>query len=149
MNNTASQEPQGATPDDARNFVWALLGTAHAVEDKLERALGEAGLSSPKFTVLTQLVTAGEPLTLGEIAARLACVRSNVTQLVDRLETEGLVRRVASPDDRRSILAELTPLGRERQAAGAAMASSVHEEFAKAMSGLNITAIEQALIALK
>jgi DNA-binding MarR family transcriptional regulator len=149
MNNTAPEESLPPTADAARDLMWALLGTAHNVEDRLERAFGEVGLSSPKFTVLSHLVAAGEPLALSEIAARLACVRSNVTQLVDRLEAEGLVRRVASPDDRRSILAELTPLGRERQTAGAAKAAMVHDAFAKAMGGIDIASLEKALDALK
>jgi DNA-binding MarR family transcriptional regulator len=45
-------------------------------------------------------------------------VRSNITQLVDRLEAEKLVVRVDDPQDRRSIRAELTAEGRKRHAAG-------------------------------
>jgi DNA-binding MarR family transcriptional regulator len=46
----------------------------------------------------------------------MACVRSNMTQLIDRLEADKLVRRVDDPGDRRSIRAELTKEGRERYA---------------------------------
>ena len=56
------------------------------------------------------------PLRL--LAEQCSCVRSNITQLVDRLEAEKLVRRADDPKDRRSILAELTPEGRSRHAAG-------------------------------
>lgn len=66
-----------------------------------------------KFGVLSRLVEAGEPLTLGSLAERCSCVRSNITQLVDRLQVEKLVERVADPTDRRSIRASLTRLGRE------------------------------------
>jgi DNA-binding MarR family transcriptional regulator len=45
-------------------------------------------------------------------------VRSNITQLVDRLEAEKLVTRSDDPRDRRSVRAELTAKGRERHAAG-------------------------------
>ena len=38
-------------------------------------------------------------------------MKSNVTQLVDRLEAEQLVRRVPDPSDRRSVRAEITPDG--------------------------------------
>ena len=34
-----------------------------------------------------------------------------MTQLVDRLEADGLVRRVADPTDRRSVKAEITDEG--------------------------------------
>jgi DNA-binding MarR family transcriptional regulator len=67
--------------------------------------------------VLAKLVAAGESLPLGTLAERMACVRSNMTQLIDRLEADKLVRRVADPGDRRSIHAELTKEGRERYAA--------------------------------
>ena len=45
-------------------------------------------------------------------------MRSNITQLVDRLEADVLVARADDPHDRRSILAGLTEEGRRRQAAG-------------------------------
>jgi MarR family 2-MHQ and catechol resistance regulon transcriptional repressor len=111
MNDMAPTQPDGAA---ASANVMAVLHAAHAVEAKLEAACGRAGLSMAKFSVLSQLVEAG----------RLSCVRSNMTQLIDRLESEGFVRRVNCPTDRRSVKAEITELGKDRQAVAA-------EEFAK------------------
>jgi DNA-binding MarR family transcriptional regulator len=110
--------------------MWSLLHAAQAVERRLDVALEVVDLSSPKFTVLSILVDASEPLTLSELAAKAACVRSNMTQLIDRLEADGLVRRVDDPRDRRSVRAELTAVGRERQAAGARQMETVREQFA-------------------
>jgi DNA-binding MarR family transcriptional regulator len=93
-----------------------LIFFLHTVEERLEAALEPLGLSVAKFGVLAKLVAAGESLPLGTLAERMACVRSNMTQLIDRLEAEKLVRRVADPGDRRSIHAELTREGRERYA---------------------------------
>jgi DNA-binding MarR family transcriptional regulator len=45
-------------------------------------------------------------------------VRSNITQLVDRLEADKLVVRSDDPRDRRSVRAELTEEGRSRHAGG-------------------------------
>ncbi|HKY97065.1 MAG TPA: MarR family transcriptional regulator, partial [Gemmatimonadaceae bacterium] len=98
-----------------------------------------------KHTALTKLQEAGEPLTLSDLAERLSCVRSNITQLVDRLESDGLVRRVADPSDRRSIRAELTDLGKERQVAGAAEMTRVHQEVIEKLGGADLNAIETAL----
>ena len=53
--------------------------------------------------------------TLSELASRMICVRSNITQLMGRLEADGLVQREEDPHDRRCVRATLTPLGRERQ----------------------------------
>lgn len=110
--------------------MWSLIHAARAVEQRIESALDAVQLSLPKFTVLTTLVDAGIPLTLSELAARSSCVRSNMTQLIDRLETDGLVRRVDDPHDRRSVRAELTPVGRERQTAGARQMDTVRDQFA-------------------
>lgn len=91
-----------------------ILGTLHAVEARLEAALEPLGLSLAKFKTLHTLVTAGEPLPLRTLAEHAACVRSNITQLVDRLEAEKLVIRSDDPNDRRSIRAEPTAEGRAR-----------------------------------
>ena len=82
-----------------------------------------------KQSALTQLALAGEPLTLGDLAARLSCVRSNITQLVDRLEADGLVRRVDDAADRRSVRAELTDRGRDKQVVGQSEMERVQTEI--------------------
>jgi DNA-binding MarR family transcriptional regulator len=95
-----------------------VTGTLHVIVGRLEAALEPLGLSLAKFGVLSKLVASKEPLPLRLLAEQCACVRSNITQLVDRLEADKLVRRADDPKDRRSILAELTPEGRSRHSAG-------------------------------
>jgi DNA-binding MarR family transcriptional regulator len=132
------------TPPAVEHSLDALLGAAHAVESRLEGVLGEIGLSPSKLKVLTALVEAGESLPLSAVADRCSCVRSNVTQLVDRLEEEGLVRRVSSPDDRRSVRAEITRAGRERETEGARLLAAVEAEVSQALPG----SVRQALLRL-
>ena len=86
--------------------------------ERIGEALAKVGLSYPKYEVLENLRAASEPLSLGVIAECQSCARSNITQLVDKLEAEGLVQRVADPEDRRGIRAELTEAGRERVVEG-------------------------------
>ena len=50
-------------------------------------------------------------MPLGRLATTLACDASNVTGLVDRLESRGLVRRQSADHDRRSKMLHLTPAG--------------------------------------
>jgi len=57
-------------------------------------------------------------------------VRSNITQLVDRLESDGLVKRVDDPADRRAVLAAVTALGVERFAAATTAISEVQTDLA-------------------
>ncbi|MFL5402294.1 MAG: MarR family winged helix-turn-helix transcriptional regulator [Gemmatimonadales bacterium] len=127
----------------------SLLEVARALEARLEEAFVAVGLSSPKYSVLSQLVRAGQPLTLGELAARVCCVRSNMTQLMDRLETEGLVRRIDDPVDRRIVRAAITPLGAEREAAGTKQMDRIQSEFAAELPGTDRAALERVLSGLK
>jgi len=131
-----------AAPQDV---MWSLLQAAGAVEGRLEAALAEVGLSGAKLAALTQLVEADEPISLSELASQCACVRSNITQLVDRLESDKLVRRIDDPNDRRSLRAQITPLGRERQAAGAKKIEAVRKQMAAALKAIDGAALERAL----
>ena len=98
---------------DALDTVLALLHTADAARAHIESRLAVENLSHPKLAALQALHEAGESLPLTQLASRLSCVKSNVTQLVDRLEADGFVRRRDDPDDRRSRLAVMTPAGRK------------------------------------
>jgi DNA-binding MarR family transcriptional regulator len=130
------------------NLTMSILHAAHAIEDRIEKALDTVGLSIAKHSALTKLQEAGEPLTLSELAERLSCVRSNITQLVDRLEADGLVRRVADPDDRRSVRAELTEVGAEKQVAGSAEVARIHGEIADRLASADLGTLESALSTL-
>jgi DNA-binding MarR family transcriptional regulator len=129
--------------------AFALVHAAQAIEDRWQEALATVGLSTAKQGALTVLVDAGEPLSLGELAARLTCVRSNITQLVDRLAAEGLVRRVENTTDRRSKKAAITPLGIDRQGAGARAMERVQKELGSALSGVDVAGLERLLTKLK
>jgi len=106
---------RGAT---ASALVFSFLETAEAVEARLEAAVNPLGLSLAKLAVLHFLADAKEPLPLSALAERQHCVRSNITQLVDRLEKDGLVRRRADSNDRRSVRAALTAAGTRAHAEG-------------------------------
>src|SRR6476620_6682269 len=110
MNRIASQSPLVD--------LATILRTAHAAEGEVESKLSEIGLSLAKLIALKALSDAGESLPLTQLAERLSCVKSNITQLVDRLEADGLVNRAGDPNDRRSRLAVLTDAGRAAFAKG-------------------------------
>src|SRR5436305_8999984 len=90
--------------------VWALLRMLFGQQRRrFLIAASELDLHPAQAGALLQLAS---PLPMNELASLLACDNSNVTGLVDRLETRGLVARQASPDDRRVKHAVLTPAGR-------------------------------------
>ena len=115
--------------DSGRTGLFAVLHAASALETRVEERLADASLSLPKLAALHQLAQAGDSLPLGQLAERLACVKSNVTQLVDRLEADGLVVRAADPNDRRSRLAVLTEAGKTAYARGSQIQQHVEREI--------------------
>ena len=114
--------------------MLGLLEVARIVQERVDRALESVGLSGPKYLTLEQLVRAEEPVSLSALADCRKCVRSNMTQLVDRLEADGLVERVADPDDRRAVRARVTKLGERRFAAGTMAIREVQNDLASRVS---------------
>ena len=115
----------------------------------MEEALDGVGLSTAKFSVLSELVKSGEALSLSDLASRLSCVRSNMTQLVDRLEADGLVKRVADPNDRRGVRAQITTAGREKQRAGAEQVEQVEAKLEESVAESDRVAFGRMLAALR
>src|SRR4030088_547883 len=104
--------------DTPKTTMLSFLEAAELWQSRLEEALKAVDLSPPKFAALDHLMQVGEPVPLRVLSEGLHCVPSNMTQLMDRLEGEGLVRRRADPADRRIVRAELTKLGKQRATAG-------------------------------
>jgi DNA-binding MarR family transcriptional regulator len=107
----------------------SLLHTAHTAQAEVESKLSALGLSLPKLLALKALSEAGESLPLSQLAERLSCVKSNITQLVDRLEADGFVARKADPNDRRTRLAVLTAAGRKACKEGTRLQQETEREL--------------------
>ncbi len=143
-------DPAPVTEERAADPLFVmLLETTKALQDRLEEALRTVGLSRAKMEALDQLVRAGEPKSLRALAEGQRCVPSNITTLVDRLEADGLVRRVDDPADRRSVRAELTPFGVERAMIGTEVLRRVQEEFASSLSVSERAALRGILASLR
>ena len=132
-----------------KGSLIALIQAARTVQDELERALETIGLSPAKYQALDALVRAGQPLALSELAGCLNCVRSNITQLADRLEADGLVRRVDDASDRRAIRAVVTPLGVERHGAATEVLQELQLAFSSRMSPADEKAFVRVLATLR
>ena len=133
----------------AQGPVLAWIEAGAVLGGRIEKALEELDLSLAKLKVLSYLAESRQSLALSEIAAKLNCVRSNVTQLVDRLETEGLVRRLYDPSDRRTVRAELTEAGRQKQVAGAKALAKAEAELSNGLSEADLAAISRLSAAIK
>ncbi|MEZ6197156.1 MAG: MarR family transcriptional regulator [Planctomycetota bacterium] len=78
---------------------------------RLRTADGSAPVSPARLSLLSILVFAG-PRTVGELARLEQVSQPTISNLVAALEAEGLVRRVADPDDGRRREIRATPAGR-------------------------------------
>ena len=130
-------------------IFFMLLEAGRAQFARLEEALKSVGLSAAKYYVLSQLAESREPVPLRQLAQEQECVPSNMTTLVDRLEADGLVRRVDDPTDRRSKRAELTELGRQKAVAGAKVVEEVETAFAESLGPTERLALEKVLSAIR
>jgi len=129
--------------------MFTLLGAASSIHDFVESRLSTVGLSIPRLAALQRLVDAGGSLPLGQLADRLACVKSNVTQLVDRLEAEGMVTRSPDPEDKRSRLAIITDAGLRIHQDGAKIQHQVEEELFATLSVDDAARLSEIVAKLK
>jgi DNA-binding MarR family transcriptional regulator len=81
---------------------------------KVDAVMKDHGLTFTRYEVLVWLVAEPDSArALSWISTVLRVPPATVTNVIDRLEADGLVRRVAHPTDARTTLAEITDRGRE------------------------------------
>lgn len=96
-------------------LVTSIMRAQQIMLSEVERVLRPFGLTFARYEVLMLLhFSRSGALPVGKIGQRLQVHPASVTNAVARLETDQLVRRTPNPQDRRSVLAELTDAGRIR-----------------------------------
>lgn len=93
--------------------LWLrMLSTTKLISQEVRRRLrNEFGATLPQFDLMAQLYRERDGLRLGELSKRTMVTNGNVTGLVERLETDGLVVRETPDGDRRVTVAKLTKKG--------------------------------------
>ncbi|MFB7940659.1 MarR family winged helix-turn-helix transcriptional regulator [Streptomyces sp. NPDC127049] len=119
--------------------VVELIGTVVArYHQEYEEAAAAHSLTGAQARVLGLLTL--EPTPMRKIAEKLKCEPSNVTGIIDRLESRGLVERRPDPADRRVKLAAPTDEGRDT---ARRLRDSLH--FAREPLG-ELTGVERTLL---
>ncbi len=91
----------------------AILRSYQLINDQVNHVMRTHDLTFARYEVLAWLATDPESsLTLSWISKTLRIPPATVTNIIDRLEDEKLVRRVPHPSDARTTLAVITPRGR-------------------------------------
>jgi len=113
--------------------LWLrILKVSRRVEGEVrERLRSEFATTLPRFDVLAALDREADGLRMSELSGVLKVSNGNVTGIVDRLVTDGLIVRSAVAGDRRAMVVRLTGKGREEFA----RLSRIHEDWIDELLG--------------
>src|ERR1700760_649903 len=108
------EERWGAEPARPMAAVTSIMRAQQILLARLNELVAPYGLTFPRYEALMLLsFTRTGALPLGKVGERLQVHRTSVTNIVDKLEADGLVRRVPHEADRRTTLAQITDAGRD------------------------------------
>jgi DNA-binding MarR family transcriptional regulator len=109
-------EARAVSDDHAAIKLWLrLLACSTQIEQEIRTRLRKRFATTlPRFDYLAQLERHPRGLRMNALSRYLMVTGGNVTGLTDQLVAEGLVERAPDPEDRRSLIVQLTPSGRAR-----------------------------------
>ena len=137
----ADEFPDGDATSTQAHASLVRAGTALLAE--LDRCVSESfDMPQAAATALAVIDGAGTPLTPTQIGDRVLVPSATMTSTLDLLEGRGWVERRPNPDDRRSLLIQITPTGSE--AANQILAGIRKVELAT-LRGLTLAEREQLL----
>ena len=138
--------PTSAGPGKDRLRLWIrLLRASRTIEAELrERLKKEFDTTLPRFDVMAALYRVPEGMLMSDLSRFLLVSNGNVTGIVDRLVSEGLVTRARRNGDRRTSMVRLTDEGTKSFAAIAAaheswvgeLLGNVSEDEARRLAGM-------------
>jgi DNA-binding MarR family transcriptional regulator len=116
---------ESETPQYLIRKLWILLQMTQelflTVEENTFRL--KTSVSYQQFLILMNIESSLTPMTPVELARQLLRKPNTVSNIIDRMEKQGLVKRIRGRKDRRLVYLKVTPLGKEKlsEASGAAM----------------------------
>jgi DNA-binding MarR family transcriptional regulator len=130
-------------------FVTSIMRVHQIFLARVDEVLDPFDLTFARFEALRLLAfTRRGRLPLGKIGERLQVHPASVTNVIDRLEADGLVLRVPHPTDGRTTLAAITPRGRRLVATATdALNTKVFEQTG--LSSAQLDAVVRTLAELR
>ncbi len=136
-------------PDQQR--IWrAFLGGVSVIDCHLDAALRPYGLDLGEYEILVVLSESDDQqLRMSELAEAVHQSRSRLTHTVARMEKKDLIRRTSCADDKRGVIAVLTPKGFGLlETAAPVHVQSVRDCFVDVVSPRDIEALGRAMRAV-
>jgi DNA-binding MarR family transcriptional regulator len=117
----------GDDPVPSMGAVTSIMRVQQILLARLNDVLKPFDLTFPRYEALMLLYYSREgALPLGKMGDRLQVHRTSVTNIIDGLEKSEFVTREPHERDRRTTLARITPLGREKAAEATKVLNSIH-----------------------
>jgi DNA-binding MarR family transcriptional regulator len=128
-------------------IVDRINGLNWRIRKMLDETLEQQGLTIGDWKVLSALRWRGEPYrrSAGELARIAELTAGTMTTRLDHLERDGLVRRVRDPDDRRSVIVELTDQGRKKHGQAMGVQAEKEKLLAAALSAREMEQLNSLL----
>lgn len=126
--------------DTRERTYQSVVATYKVMHKSISKLLAEEGLTQPQFYALRLIARQG-PVKMRVLSEELHVTPANVTGIIDRLESRGLLKRSSQSGDRRATLLELTQAGR-------ALESRVRRRYGQFVQGAldKLTEGEQDLL---
>jgi DNA-binding MarR family transcriptional regulator len=126
--------------------ITSIMRAQQILSARVEAVLRPLGLTFPRYEMLMLLVFSRRgALPLSAAGKRLMVHPTSITNTVDKLERDGYVERVPHPDDRRMVLAAITPDGRDI----AKRATAALEEIRFGVGAADLDGVTEALETLR
>ena len=149
--NDCMAEASAADDSFEHRFFLLLTRIYRLLHQHADHNMPADALSPPQLWFLKRLDDAGSPQPISFFADGVVSNRSNASQMIDRLESEGLVARVRHPSDRRSVLVQLTDKGAARMRQGHECLDTLAKELLQPLSQSerdNIIAVFERILSL-
>jgi DNA-binding MarR family transcriptional regulator len=130
-------------PSTGNEVVDALVYAAHRVRNNADTQLRACGLSFPSYKLMRELENSDR--SMREMSDLLHISPRTVTDMIDGLETRGLVARSPHPSDRRVTLLRLTVEGRQQLTVAAAVAEQASQAAVADLSPQDQRALRKLL----
>jgi DNA-binding MarR family transcriptional regulator len=117
----------------AGSAAMSVMRVNEILMEELNETLAGFGLNATRYETLMLLIRSGGAVPMRRISEYLHVQAASVTNIVDRLERDTLASREALPQDRRVLLASITPRGRRV----AARATTALEQRSLAINALD------------
>lgn len=132
-------------PSHVMAAATSIMRVQQILQSAVDAALRPHGLTFARYEALVLLYFARQgSLPMRVMGERLQLHPTSVTNIVDRLEADGLVKRIPHPTDRRTTLVEITASGLERRASATEAVTAVSFGL-NGLTDRQITALTETL----